>query len=319
MSEDNLPTIVNEQEQTPISTPAQARVDAVATLTMAAIQRASTLVLTPEESRALQADFPDEAFKSGAAGKERLLYIEHAFLRDRLNEVLGIGQWSLIPRSRWTEEFSTQKGQKGIRIYTEAMLLVRGCFVAEAIGDMDYYPGNAQTNYGDAVEGSKSAAFRRCSKEFGVGLQAWKKDWCEGWWQRRNNPRQPQPAKQDPSKQEPPKTPDWIKNLEHAATVGLSAYETAWKQLTKEQRLDVGLDHHSKLKAIAVESDDKKVRATEARAAIKKRLYTAAGHSSEALGVAWNELPPDEQALLKDEVNALDAVARKSDKETPMP
>jgi hypothetical protein len=34
------------------------------------------------------------------------------------------------------------------------MLLIRGCFVAEAIGDMDYFPHNAKTNYGDAVEGA---------------------------------------------------------------------------------------------------------------------------------------------------------------------
>ena len=50
---------------------------------------------------------------------------------------------------------------------------------------MEYYPNNASQNYGDAVEGAKTAAFRRCAKEFGVGLQAWKKDFCEGWWKRR--------------------------------------------------------------------------------------------------------------------------------------
>jgi hypothetical protein len=74
---------------------------------------------------------------------------------------------------------------EGSRVYVEAMLVVRGCFVAEAIGEMEYYPKNASQNYGDAVEGATTAAFRRCAKGFGVGLQAWKKDWCEGWWARK--------------------------------------------------------------------------------------------------------------------------------------
>jgi len=166
-------------------TPAQAKVDAIANLTMSAYQRAATLNLTPEESAALQADFPDEAFQTGAAGKEHLIYIEHAWLRDRFNSVFGMGQWAIVPRNRWAESFRTFKGTEGSRVYVEAMLVVRGCFVGEAIGAMEYYPKNESQNYGDAVEGAKTAAFRRCAKEFGVGLQAWKKEWCEGWWQRR--------------------------------------------------------------------------------------------------------------------------------------
>jgi hypothetical protein len=165
-------------------TAAQAKVDAVAALTMSAYAKASELKLTPEESAALSADFPDEAFRPGAAGKENLLYIEHAFLRDRLHQVFGPGQWAIVPRNRWAEAFKTRDNKDGSRVYVEAMLMVRGCFVGEAVGEMEYYPHNAAQNYGDAVEGAKTAAFRRCAKEFGIGLQAWKKDWCEGWWQR---------------------------------------------------------------------------------------------------------------------------------------
>lgn len=70
--------------------------------------------------------------------------------------------------------------------------MVRGCFVSEAVGEMSYFPHNDSQNYGDAVEGAKTAAFRRCCKEFGIGLQAWKKDWCAGWWQRKNKKLIPQ-------------------------------------------------------------------------------------------------------------------------------
>jgi hypothetical protein len=174
-----------DQIQKPQVTAAQAKVEAVANLTMSAYQKAATLNITQEEVAKLSADFPDDAFKTGAAGKENLIYIEHAFLRQRMNEVFGMGQWALIPRNRWSEDFKTQRGVDGVRIYVEAMLVVRGCFVGEAVGSMEYYPSNGQQDYSDCVEGAKTAAFRRCAKEFGVGLQAWKKDWCEGWWQRK--------------------------------------------------------------------------------------------------------------------------------------
>lgn len=188
------PPLIPPPEVRPAVSAEQAKVDAIASLTMTAYGRASELKLTPEEIAGLQKEFPDEAFKAGAAGKENLIYVEHAFLRDRLNEVIGPGQWSIIPRKRWGEDFVIPAyGQKpevqACRIYIEAMLLIRGCFVAEAVGDMTYYKNNAGQNYGDAVEGAKTAALRRCAKELGIGLQAWKKDWCAGWWQRENEKR----------------------------------------------------------------------------------------------------------------------------------
>lgn len=177
--------------QSAAMTPQQARVDAVAALTSVALSKAATLQLTPEETERLTANFADADFLPGAAGKENLIYIQHAALRDRLNAVLGLGQWALVVRESWNEDFKTGKGVEGVRVYVRTMMLVRGCYVAEAVGDMDYYPSNGQQNYGDAFEGSKTAAFRRCAKEFGVGLQAWRKDWCEGWWQRKRQPARP--------------------------------------------------------------------------------------------------------------------------------
>lgn len=196
-------------------TPQQAKVNAIADLTLSAYAKASTLILSDDERKRLMADFPDEAFRDGAGGKAGLIYIEHAALRDRFFEVLGPGQWAVIPRNRWTEDFKTSKNEPGVRVYVEAMLVVRGSFVSEAVGDMSYFPGNAQTNLGDAVEGAKTAAFRRCAKEFGVGLQAWKKEWVEGWWRRKKAGGQqqrpagnPPPARQQsaPANNPPPKT-----------------------------------------------------------------------------------------------------------------
>ncbi len=186
----------------PTVTPAQARVDAVAALTMSAYANASMLKLTPEETKALQADFEDSAFRGGAGGKESLIYLEHPYIRDRLNEVLGIGQWSIVPRSRWTENFTTSQGKPGVKVYVEGMLVVRGCFVDEAVGDMDYYPSNPATNLGDAVKGAKSQILRRTAADgLGVGLQAWKKGWCEQWWLRKQGK---VPPHQKPNGQPPP-------------------------------------------------------------------------------------------------------------------
>lgn len=163
-----------------VTNPAQSKIEAVSLLLAKAIGKASELQLTPEETKALKAEFPDEAFRTGAAGKENLLYIEHTHLRERLDEVLGMGQATIVQRECWSEN-----NGKATTVYVRAMLLVRGCFIAEAIGDMNYYPNNASQNYGDAVEGAQTAAFRRCCKHFGIGLQAWSKTWCEGWWRRK--------------------------------------------------------------------------------------------------------------------------------------
>lgn len=170
--------------QEPTVTAAQARVEAVAETLKAAYVAASTLKLTPEEASALSEDFPDDAFSLGAGGDPNLIYISHAHLRQRLNKVLGIGAAVPIRRREWAEEFKYWKdgaNKTGVRVYVDMVLLVRGCVVGEAIGDAVYYPDNAKTNYSDALESAKSAAFRRCAKEFGVGLQAWMKEWVVGW------------------------------------------------------------------------------------------------------------------------------------------
>lgn len=230
--EPNAPAVIDETgEIAPICaiTPAQAKIDAVAKLTEQAMLRASELRLTTEESKALAADFPDEAFRTGAAGKDNLIYLEHASIRQRLNESIGIGHWAIVPRSRWAEEFEyfkDGKPQRGVKVYVEAMLIIRGCYVAEAVGDMDYYPSNRATNYGDAVEGAKSAALRRCAKELGVGLQAWHKSFSEEWMKRQKTPRPSGGANALETAR---------KILSVAVAEGMAAFELACKSLSQEQ------------------------------------------------------------------------------------
>lgn len=171
-------------------TAGQARIEAVANTLAKAYEKASTLNLTPEEATALMADFPDEAVRSGARGDANLLYLEHAFVRQRMLEVFGPGQWSIINRRSWLDE-------TGGWLYADVVLVCRGCFVGECIGAMRYSSRNARINYADAVKGAESDALGRiCGTALGVGLQLWKKGFSEGWFVRQKAPKRSGPYQQ---------------------------------------------------------------------------------------------------------------------------
>ena len=176
-------------------TPADSRLESVNSLLSKAYEGASNLRLTSKEIESLSADFEDADFRRGAGGKDDLIYIEHQALRRRLNEVIGIGQWSVIIRRNWTEDFLTAKKEQACRVYVEGVLLIRGCFMAEAIGDGTYYKANAAGNYGDAYESAKSAVIRRVCKDCGIGLQAWNKDFAEKWKQKYKGFERPEKSK----------------------------------------------------------------------------------------------------------------------------
>lgn len=183
MSENALATlpdgVIEVPEPEKVVDPVQARTESVAKVLDAAYARASMLNLTPEESKALLADFPDHVVRLGANGDPNLAYIEHAYLRERLISVLGPGAVTPILRRTWTEEIPW-KQQKAKRLYADMVLLIRGCVAGEGVASHTYYP-NDRTDYSDALKSAKSNAFRECCKEFGVGLQMWRKEWVEQW------------------------------------------------------------------------------------------------------------------------------------------
>lgn len=183
-----------------VITPTEARNESIADTLDAAYKNASTLRLTPEESAALAADFPDEAFELGAGGDKNLLYLSHSYLRQRLNQVLGVGAAVPIRRREWSEEFTYMKDNRekhAARVYVDMVLLVRGCVVGEAIADAIFYKENSGDSYADTLEKAKSNAFRRCCKEFGVGLQPWMKGFCEEWKRRNMGQNRPQNARRE--------------------------------------------------------------------------------------------------------------------------
>lgn len=154
---------------------------AVSKLLAKAYEKASELTLTKEETKALKAQFSDDCVRGGAGGDSRLLYISHIHISDRLNDVLGIGQWALVKRSIRLEKGKTSKGDEMVSIYFEGVMLIRGSFVAEAIGTAEYYPSNPKMDYGSAIESAMSDCMTRCGKRLSIGSQVWDKTYCEKW------------------------------------------------------------------------------------------------------------------------------------------
>jgi len=125
---------------------------------------ASSLRLTPEESKELVKIFPEDAVWFRPDG---LIYIPHTFYRERLNQVLGVGQWALI-------ELESRFDSGENMMYFSGALFVRGCFVAKAIGEQAYIPTNKKQSYASAYEGAKSDCIVRCCKDMSIANDLWK-------------------------------------------------------------------------------------------------------------------------------------------------
>lgn len=143
--------------------------------------------ITPEESTKLMAPFADAAVRSGAKGDERLLYIPHIHLSDRLNQVLGIGQWSLVRRGEKLGEIITgPTGKKTQRVYADCVLVIRGAVASEAVGSGAYHPNNPKEDYSSGVEQAVSDGLSRCCKRLSIGSQVWDPAHNEAWLERQS-------------------------------------------------------------------------------------------------------------------------------------
>jgi len=158
------------------------RNEAVGAMLAKSYENASNLRLTDDEIAKLRAPFADSQVRGGAKGKETLLYISHIHLSDRLNEVIGIGQWVMIRRS---ERVDTNAGM----VYVDCAMLIRGTLVAEAIGAGKYRANNAMTDFSDAIESAMSDALQRLCKRLSIGSQVWDAAFCEAWLKRNMKPR----------------------------------------------------------------------------------------------------------------------------------
>ena len=149
----------------------QLRTEHVGALLGEAYKGASQVKLKDHEWKKLREDFPDSAIE--IRPHDGLIYLNHMLLRERLWDVLGPGV-AEIPRERFFKSETSE-------IAVDLVLMVRGSFVAEAIGMAKYYPQNPKTSFGDAVESAWSDALRRCCKHWGVGTQVWRPGYVREW------------------------------------------------------------------------------------------------------------------------------------------
>lgn len=164
-------------------TPQEQRNYQVSRLFESAYQKASTLQLSDEEIEQLRKPFADEEIQIHANG---YCYVEHMSIRERLNDVLGPGQWCHLERWHSTELIEAPDPKDNcIRVYCSNVLLIRGHLVGETVTDGTYYPKNKRGSMSDALESAMSDGLRRiAAKHLGCGSQVWLKNFTEDWKQK---------------------------------------------------------------------------------------------------------------------------------------
>ena len=134
-------------------------------------QNASMLRIEKEEQIELQKPVPEEDIEIRPDG---LIYYPQVFVRDKLNQVLGIGQWALL-------QHSCTKDPDSNKLFFDGSLYIRGTFVARAVGEQEYHDSNPMQSWGSAYEGAKSDCLVRCCKDIGIGKELWQPKYSRDW------------------------------------------------------------------------------------------------------------------------------------------
>jgi hypothetical protein len=169
----------------------QMRVEAVGALLGEAYKGASQLKLKPNEIKELTEPFSDDEVE--IRPHDGLLYLPHMVLRTRLWKVFGPTEVAEILRERAMSPETSE-------IMVDLVLMVRGHFLAEAIGTSRWFANNPKQSKGDAIESAWSEALRRCCKRISVGTDLWKPGYVREWmakyavqqggkWMRKDDPR----------------------------------------------------------------------------------------------------------------------------------
>jgi hypothetical protein len=132
---------------------------------------ASLLKISDEEQKKLLASFDTKKIEIRPDG---LIYLPQTFWRKRLNESFGIGQWCLIVKS------STKDPDRN-KLYLQGILLVRGNYVAEAVGEAEYHQDNALQSWASVWESAKSDCITRCCKDLGIASELWQPEFIKSW------------------------------------------------------------------------------------------------------------------------------------------
>jgi hypothetical protein len=96
-------------------------------------------------------------------------FLSHPGYTRWFNRAFGRLGWGLVPRAK--------PMRSGNSVVCPHILYIHGKPAAMAFGEQEYFEGNKDQTYGDALEATIASALRRCAKRLGVGLELWDRPW----------------------------------------------------------------------------------------------------------------------------------------------
>jgi hypothetical protein len=132
---------------------------------------ASLLKVTPEEQKLLEEPIDPLQVEIRPDG---LIYLPQAFVRMKLNKTFGIGQWALVKKDVKVDSVAN-------KCYYDGILLIRGCYVSEAVGEAEYHVSNKMQSWASVSESAKSDCIVRCCKDLGVASELWQPQFSKEW------------------------------------------------------------------------------------------------------------------------------------------
>jgi hypothetical protein len=131
----------------------------------------STLMVNDVQKSKLNKDFSEKEIQVRPDG---IIYLPQTFFRKCLNEAFGQGQWAL-------KRLGITVNSSQNYVYYQGQLFVKGHFVAESIGEQEFFGTTYGMSYGTATEAAKSDCITRCCKDLGIAWQLWNPEFVEFW------------------------------------------------------------------------------------------------------------------------------------------
>lgn len=135
---------------------------------------ASKLQLSESEMKALSAPFDDDEYEIRSDG---YIYIPQVLTLQRLNQVIGIGKWSLLLINNGKDEIAKDQ----YKVFYDGAMVIRDCFVSRSVGEAQYSRNNKNQSWASAFEAAKSDCRQRCCKDLGIANDAWNPSFIRRW------------------------------------------------------------------------------------------------------------------------------------------
>lgn len=134
---------------------------------------ASMLDISKEETEKIAAPFDEKLIEIRPDG---IIFLPQVFWRQRLNQSFGIGQWALIVKGSHKDPDPTKD-----KLYVEGVLMVRGKYVATAVGEAELHSDNKNQSWASVWESAKSDCITRCCKDLGIASELWQPQFGREW------------------------------------------------------------------------------------------------------------------------------------------